>query len=102
MKNRKNEQREKTRQNGSLCRSEGHPRRGEVLCRSEGYLATMRSRAKKATPWVRCSIALLHRSEVVRRSVAVVRRSIVVVRRSVAVVRRSVAVLRLGVDTVHR
>ena len=33
------------------------------LCRSEGCLAPMRLRAKKATPRVRCSVALLRYSE---------------------------------------
>ena len=36
MENCKKEQREKLGKNGPLHHSEGHPRRGEVLCRSEG------------------------------------------------------------------
>ena len=54
---------EKTGKKSGLSRSEGHLHCGEVLHRSEGYLATAKSRAKMATPRVRYSIAVLCRSE---------------------------------------
>ena len=45
-----NEQGGKTRQKSGLHHSEGHLCRGEVLHRSEGCLATARSRGQKRPP----------------------------------------------------
>ena len=56
-----------TGQKLGLRRSEGHLYRGEVLRRSKGCLAAARPRAKKATPRVRCSVAVLRRSEALHR-----------------------------------
>ena len=65
---------EKTGQKSGLSRSEGHLHCGEVLHRSEGCLATAKSRAKMATPRVCCSIAVLRRSEALHRGEGTVHR----------------------------
>ena len=52
----------------------GKTGRKSGLCRSEGCLAATRPRAKKATPWVRCSVAVLRRNEALRRGEGTVHR----------------------------